>query len=66
MSFAPSRLVAHADVSEETNISALLVNLWNLTRKHGVVDNKLLVSGDISVQFKVNAAHLHYSYTTAV
>ena len=37
------RLVGHSDLAEETNISPLLVNLWNLTQKHSVVDPKLIV-----------------------
>jgi hypothetical protein len=36
------RLFSHAEISEETNLSALLVNLWNLAYKHKSGFNRLL------------------------
>ena len=38
------RLFVHADVSEDTNISTLLVNLWTLAQKHNLLERRLLVS----------------------
>lgn len=38
------RLVAHADLSEGTGVSPLLVNLWTQAQKYRVVDKRLLVS----------------------
>ena len=38
------RLAAHADLSEGTGVSPLLVNLWTQAQKYRVVDKKLLVS----------------------
>lgn len=40
----PSRLVANSDLSEDTNLTSLLVNLWSLSQKYGIVEHKLLVS----------------------
>jgi hypothetical protein len=37
------RLFAHAELSEETNLSPLLVNLWNLACKHKTGEGKTLV-----------------------
>ena len=37
-------LFAHAELSEQTNMSSLLVNLWNLACKHKIGDGKMLVS----------------------
>ena len=37
------RLISHADISEETNICTLLVNLWILSQKYGVLEQKLMV-----------------------
>ena len=37
------RMAGHCDISEETNTAPLLINLWNLTNKHSVLDKKLLV-----------------------
>jgi len=39
-----ARLFVHADVSEDTNISTLLVNLWTLAQKHNLLERRLLVS----------------------
>jgi hypothetical protein len=36
-------LFAHAELSEQTNMSSLLVNLWNLACKHKIGDGKMLV-----------------------
>ena len=36
------RMAGHCDISEETNTAPLLINLWNLTNKHSVLDKKLL------------------------
>ena len=38
------RVVAHCDISEDTNTAPLLVNLWNLSDKHSILDRKLMVS----------------------
>lgn len=37
-----TRLISHADISEETNICTLLVNLWILSQKYGVLEQKLM------------------------
>ena len=37
-------LFAHVELSEQTNMSSLLVNLWNLACKHRTGDGKMLVS----------------------
>ncbi|CAI8033056.1 VPS35 endosomal protein-sorting factor-like [Geodia barretti] len=36
-------LFAHVELSEQTNMSSLLVNLWNLACKHRTGDGKMLV-----------------------
>ena len=55
-----SRLFTHAEISEETNLSALLINLWNLASKHKTGFDKLLVSDQCSLHqiyvYKVLAA----------
>ena len=39
-----ARLLAHSDLSEDTNLVPLMANLWNLAVKHGTIGQHLFVS----------------------
>lgn len=39
-----ARLLAHSDLSEDTNLVPLMANLWNLALKYGSLGHHLYVS----------------------